>query len=361
MKRPELPDIRAAAAGRWPDILAAVGVPETYLNTRQHQPCPACGGRDRFRFTDFQDNGGFICNQCAPDGGSGFDLIMLVLGCEFTHAVDLVAAQLGMSAEKPSLPPKLPPKPQTPQTYPNLRTDQIKRIKGFLWGARPITRHSPAGCYLQQRGLSWGAIADGLRGLYWRESLDYWAMDSYGRPFKLGAFPAMVAKITRPTANGGELMGVHLTYLHNDHGKWRKADITDPVTGKPLPAKKMQSRCQGALTGATVALYPPQDGVIVVAEGIETALAARQLFDLPVWACLSAHGMSSMIPPPRLQTLYIVADNDSNNTGQAAARALSNRAIKGGVTVNRWQPPTMGHDALDELNRQQNTTQETSL
>ncbi|MDO4879526.1 MAG: primase-helicase zinc-binding domain-containing protein, partial [Neisseria sp.] len=47
-----LSDIRAAAYGRWPEIHAALGIPAKLLNTRKHQPCPHCGGKDRFRYTD---------------------------------------------------------------------------------------------------------------------------------------------------------------------------------------------------------------------------------------------------------------------------------------------------------------------
>ena len=78
-----LADVKAAARGRWPAVLVALGVDARYTDTRKHQPCPHCGGKDRFRFTDHQQNGGFICNHCMPEGGSGFDLLMLVSGYDF--------------------------------------------------------------------------------------------------------------------------------------------------------------------------------------------------------------------------------------------------------------------------------------
>ena len=59
------------ARGKWRDILTTLGVSPMLIDGK-HQPCPSCGGRDRFRFTDFQGSGGYICNQCR--GGSGFDL-----------------------------------------------------------------------------------------------------------------------------------------------------------------------------------------------------------------------------------------------------------------------------------------------
>ena len=78
-----LADLKAAAYGRWPEIHAALGIDPRYLNPRRHCPCPRCGGKDRYRYTDYQGRGGFICNQCYPEGGSGFDLLMLVFGYDF--------------------------------------------------------------------------------------------------------------------------------------------------------------------------------------------------------------------------------------------------------------------------------------
>nr|WP_258867559.1 primase-helicase zinc-binding domain-containing protein [Aeromonas salmonicida] len=40
-------DVTAAACGHWPELLANLGV--TVPPRKQHGPCPACGGKDRFR------------------------------------------------------------------------------------------------------------------------------------------------------------------------------------------------------------------------------------------------------------------------------------------------------------------------
>lgn len=89
-------DIRHAAQGRWPVVLEAAGVPRELLN-KHHQPCPCCGGTDRFRFTDHKGNGVWICNQCTPDGGSPFDLLMAVSGYSFQEAKDVLADVLGLA------------------------------------------------------------------------------------------------------------------------------------------------------------------------------------------------------------------------------------------------------------------------
>lgn len=93
--KPDLTEIKNAAYSRWPEIHAALGIPAKLLNTRKHQPCPHCGGKDRFRYTDHKHGGGYICNRCAPEGGSGFDLLMLVFCYSFTESVNQVSALLG--------------------------------------------------------------------------------------------------------------------------------------------------------------------------------------------------------------------------------------------------------------------------
>jgi len=50
-------DAIAAAQGRWPEILAALaGLSDAELSDR-HQPCPRCGGTDRYRFDDKDGSG----------------------------------------------------------------------------------------------------------------------------------------------------------------------------------------------------------------------------------------------------------------------------------------------------------------
>jgi len=66
--------IREEARGRWPSILhtLSLAVPSKPM---QHGPCPACGGKDRFRFDDKDGRGTWICSQCDPHAGDGFQLI----------------------------------------------------------------------------------------------------------------------------------------------------------------------------------------------------------------------------------------------------------------------------------------------
>jgi hypothetical protein len=61
--------------GRWLHILTDFGINVT---TKPGQPCPICGGKDRFHYTNKHGNGTYICRQCTPEGGSGFKLLTKV-------------------------------------------------------------------------------------------------------------------------------------------------------------------------------------------------------------------------------------------------------------------------------------------
>lgn len=342
MKPLDLSDLKAAARGRWPAIHAALGIPADLLDKRRHRPCPHCGGRDRYRYTDYQDGGGYICNQCTPEGGSGFDLLMLVYGWTFAEAARQVAALLGM---RPSENPPAARQPESPEPKPDKQPELIR-----LFNAAAPLADTPAALYLKGRGLA-PELFDACPDLRYCPALPYWIQRG-GKPESIGSCPAILAAVRTPD---GTLQGLHKTYLQTDgQGAWRKFAGIHPDTGDPLPAKKMAARFAGSLKGAAVHLFPPDfQGRIIAAEGIETALAAWQLFGIPAVAALSAHGLQSLQWPHGTETLLIAADNDHSQTGIKAARALSIRAARAGIGGGIWQPETAGFDALDELNAKQ--------
>lgn len=97
-------------SGRWPDILQQLaGITPEQLNGR-HQPCPACGGTDRFRWSRDDGPGGWFCNQCGGKdhqggAGSGIDLLMRIRGwTSYLDAMRHVEAHLGLTADRPAPP-----------------------------------------------------------------------------------------------------------------------------------------------------------------------------------------------------------------------------------------------------------------
>lgn len=88
-------EVTSAAAGQWPHVLAglSIHVPDS---PRKQTACPACGGRDRFRFDD-NGRGSHICNQCGA--GDGLDLVKKVNDCDTASAARMVADIMGIDTE----------------------------------------------------------------------------------------------------------------------------------------------------------------------------------------------------------------------------------------------------------------------
>lgn len=339
-----LADVKEAARGRWPLVLQSLGVDAAFLNPRKHTACPACGGRDRYRFTDFKQGGGFICNHCTPEGGSGFDLLMLLHGYTFTEAVDAVAAVLGLSGAggAGAVPAKVKQAPVTAAADAETEAAARQRLARFWGECRPWNETPLLADYLHGRGIPMPEALPVTADLRFHAQADYW---HNGR--RLGRFPAMVGVFR---AVGGQPCGLHITYLHTGRsGDVGKAVLYEPQSRQRLPAKKMRSVAAGALTGAAIRLFRPENGLLGVCEGIETAFAARYLSGVPMWACGSAHGIQSLVLPERVKDLVIVADNDANGAGMRAARALQRRYQKVLNSIRIWRPDGVGNDALDVL------------
>jgi len=95
----DLDQVRSYAASRWAEILTSVGgLPPDSLDG-DHHPCPKCGGTDRFRFTNQDDGGSLICNQCCK-AGDGFSALQWAKDIQFAQALVSVAEYLGIEPEK---------------------------------------------------------------------------------------------------------------------------------------------------------------------------------------------------------------------------------------------------------------------
>lgn len=124
-------DIEQAVGGNWTALLERVGVPHDLLNEKKHQPCPNCGGTDRFRYTNHQNSGTWICNQCQPDGASPFDLVMAVYGCSFVEAKELMANALGLSVNESGKTFTAKPLPEAAPKQPENRFTPIVPVPDY--------------------------------------------------------------------------------------------------------------------------------------------------------------------------------------------------------------------------------------
>ena len=334
-RRLSIAELRAAACGRWPQILEAIGLPGSSL-TKQSKPCPACGGTDRFSFTDNHGSGSFVCRAIERQGGDGFELVMHFLDCDLRGALGAVADALGGHACQ---------RTQSAPVAPSPARDDGESLRRIWSEASPIRTGDPVWSYLETRGIRLDVVPRVLR---YHPALPYW-LTGGEHPVRLGAFPAMLAVVQ---GKEGRTVAIHRTYLQ---ANGEKADLRDPATGERLPVKKLKTRCDGVMPGSAVRLFDPVDGRLVVTEGIETALAVRLVSGAAVWACVSASGLASVVLPPEVREVFVAGDNDGNHAGQRAAGVLAERVRKEGRTVEVLFPSTPGLDWLDVLNSERST------
>ena len=144
-----------------------------------------------------------------------------------------------------------------------------------------------------------------------------------------GIWPGMVALVTRGVDD--KPLAIHRTFLTCD-GRG-KAPID--------PQKMMPGPCRGG----AVRLAAPGD-VLMVAEGIETSLAAMLATGHPAWAALSTSGLRTLDLPNDVRDVIVLADGD--DPGEAAARDCAWRWKREGRRVRIARPP-QGMDFNDML------------
>jgi putative DNA primase/helicase len=282
--------------GRWHGILPQLGISPKMLRNR-HGPCPMCGGKDRFRFDDKDGKGTWICNQCGS--GDGAQLVQQFKRVRFKEAAKMIEGVAGKVGVRQSWAPK------------SSTRDELN----MLWKrAQPITPTSTVGRYLMHRC---GVIPPpGVMRENGNEML------------------AVVSGHNTDDRNG---ITLHRTMIgFGNEVQWRRL-----MPGK-LPdnvAIRLSGFRDDSFLGAGL-------GTLGIAEGIETALSASVLFNVPVWAAISAPLLKKWRPPESVQKVIIFGDNDENYTGQEAAYSLA-KVLKNDVEVEVKIPSIPGWDWND--------------
>ncbi|QXE87391.1 toprim domain-containing protein [Geomonas nitrogeniifigens] len=291
----------------------------------RHVACPVHNGRngDGFRlFPDAETTGGGVCNTCGKFH-DGIALLMWLKGWSFLEAVDAIEEwlmdqeELGLNRDEDCVPPAASATPENRSwvaTYIDRTLD------------RTVFAHPRLDAYYRHRGLS--IPPSPVLGLVHNER--------YKDDFEDDYLPAMVGFFQAPD---GEVVCVHRTFL--DSGGTGKADVDHPKKFSPVLFR-------GGLTGAAIRLRDHSE-VLGVSEGIETAEAVYQATGIPTWACGSAHGLESFIPPEGVTKIAIWADHDQHGVGQLAGARLAQRLYDMGITVKLLIPRELDQDWLDVL------------
>ena len=305
-------EVKRAAHGRWPGVLAAFGVPAAMLVNR-HGPCPLCGGTDRFRFDDRHGNGEYYCNGCGA--GDGFRLLEKHLGWDFPRAAREVAEAVGVSWPRWVGKPHRAPR------------DRLRALLQRIWDeAKPVEAGDEVAGYLARRGLVLEAFPRVLRT---HPALGYFERED-NRSRRVGTYAAMLAKVQ---AVDRRPVTLHRTYL---------------AGGAKAPVPGVKKLFSAGVRGAAIRLFEPESE-LALAEGVETALAVHLRLGLPVWAAGNAGALEAVEIPATVISVSIFADCDENYCGQAAAYALAHRLAAGKRkrAVAVYVPRDPGTDFLD--------------
>ena len=256
-----------AAIGKWDVILANWNL--SFTNNK-HIPCGLCG-KKKMRITPFNDGASYICT-CS--NGSMVNYLMDVNGLSFAELAKEIDAIIGNTHESTEI--KQIPKPQK-KTLSNLvdyrgtDTEIYLKGRGVMNMPEMSISHSASEPYYNSEGQ------------------------------RVGEYPAMIAKITDSLSL--EVLQLHITYIKNGKKLDRKVKGVASSTDYKTPC---------------IRLFQAQK-TLGIAEGIETALRAHDLYDTPTWATINSGFMKKFRAPLGVTELMVFADHDKSATGHAAA------------------------------------------
>jgi hypothetical protein len=219
------------------------------------------------------------------------------------------------------------------------RAADLKRALDIRRHGRPIMG-TPGETYLRSRGLLPDIALYGETG--WPPSIR-WADDVDRLPWP-PVRPGIVVDIQNPAT--GAISGIHRFFF------------TRSGLIAIRPDGKKDRRCLGFIWGnaAMFDCEPDSEGRWGIAEGVETAMAARQLYRIPVWAAVFGGNMRAITPPRWARRITIFSDHDAVNfrLGYApgakfAADAMHAYRLLAGVEDVRVLAPERVKDFADVL------------
>ncbi|MCB2049480.1 MAG: toprim domain-containing protein, partial [Novosphingobium sp.] len=189
-----------------------------------------------------------------------------------------------------------------------------------LWKQARALAGSPAESYLKRRSIE---IAS--------PDLRYHERTPLGPRGEVRFLQAMLAAVRSDAG----VIAVHRTFLDSE-----------AATLAPFNRPK---RALGSLQTGAVRLAAPRGGHLGLAEGVETALSATQIFGIPCWATLGNERFGTVTIPESVRVLHLFLDADEGGD-LAQERGCEAYAAPGRriVVVRPWRS---GYDWADVLHR----------
>ena len=278
-------------------------------------------------FTICDRKGFFHCFGCGAHG-SAIDFVMLRQGLDFRSAIELLEAENGLQALQASRP--APPAPKVAQRDVLAKDEAVQRI----WDqTNEVKAGDAVDRYLRGRALvppSDYGVGANSENAGWPGDLRFAPELWHG--LEKRRMPGMVAAMRV----AGRLVAVHRTYL--------------AVTGVGVTkaGTKRDKAMFGNVGGAFIRLGPDGDRM-VGGEGIETSLAAMQLYRRTGLAFGTAGAMETVEPPFGCTDFLYAADwNAKSRVGERAAWKGAKRFGRGReMSVKIPRLAREGHEKAD--------------
>ena len=166
-----------------------------------------------------------------------------------------------------------------------------------LWREAGPLKGSPAYRYLCQRSITTTS-----------SELRFHPRTPFGPKGSVRFLPAMIAAVRSEVG----IIAIHRTYI-------------EQATALVVPLESPK-RALGRLGTGAVRLGWPIDGRLGLAEGVENALSAAQLFGVPCWATLGSARFGTVAIPANVRELNLFLDPDhSGHLAESKAREVHRR------------------------------------
>jgi putative DNA primase/helicase len=277
-------------------------------------PGPGHSAKDRSLAVKVGANGEILVHSFARD--------------DWRECLDYVRARLGLPEFRQERPQKPPLGGQGKSVGYMDRAELERAASGLLWKAIWAEAHglrrTLVDVYLQSRHLKLSDEA-AFEAIRFHQAC----------PFGSDRFPAMVCLVRNIVTN--EPQGVHRTALAADGAAVKRNGKTFRMS-------------LGSIAGGAIKLDSDEDVTqgLCIGEGVETALAGRQMGLRPTWSAVNTGGIANFPVLLGIEGLHIFRENDVNGASAKAVHTCGMRWHAAGRNVFVITPD-IGTDLNDEL------------